>query len=478
MNSTRRHFLTQCGRTALGTLSLTFVSRAISATPKPKPNIVFFLVDDLGWADAGCYGNSFNETPNIDRLATQGMRFTDAYAACPVCSPTRASILSGQYPARLGLTDFISGHWRPYEKLRVPINRQQQLPLETISIPEVLKTAGYTSGAFGKWHLGGKGSMPEDHGFDTAVVTSGWGHFGNNSQPNQKWTKEQYLAEELTNLGEQFIEANRERPFFLYLSHFAVHIPLEARQDKVAKYEKKPKPKEGINNPVYAAMLEHVDDSLGRIMKKLDDLDLADNTLLVFFSDNGGLRQIYTGDGPLVTSNAPLRAEKGTLYEGGIREPLIVRWPGVVKPNSKSDALVSSVDLHPTFAEIAGIKVPEDYPLDGQSIVPVLSQKQDWKDRSIYWHYPHYHHSTPASAIREGDWKLLEFFEDERLELYNLKADIGETRNLAGQQKEKAQALLAKLEAWRESVRAELPIPNQDYDAKRAHEWGKNPGRA
>jgi len=470
----RREFLKAIGA---GAVALAVGSGAKAKPPARKPNFVFFLIDDLGWSDIGCYGNKFNETPNIDRLAAQGMRFTDAYAACPVCSPTRASIVSGQYPARVGIIDFIPGHWRPFEKLAVPINRQQYLSLKSVTIAESLKKAGYACGAFGKWHLGGRGRLPDAQGFDTMVVAGGGRHFGNSTTPNIHLTKDDYLAEAITARGVKFIEANKDRPFFLYVMHYAVHIPLQARKKLVAKYEKKPKPPTGINNPTYAAMIEHVDDGVGVILDKLDELKLADNTVVVFFSDNGGLRQHYKKIGPIVTTNAPLRDEKGTLYEGGIREPLIVRRPGKVKAGSVCGEVVTSVDFYPTFLDIAGVKRPADHVLDGESIAPLLARSGKLQREAVYWHYPVYHHSTPAGAIRQGPWKLIEFFDTgpSRLELYNLQDDIGESKDLAARMPDKVRELKRKLVAWRESVNARLPKKNPDYDPDKAAQWGRHP---
>lgn len=466
----RRNFLKSLGYIAAGS------SLPLYSSNSKKPNFVFILIDDMGWPDIGCYGNKFHETPNTDRLASQGMRFTDAYAACPVCSPTRASIISGQYPARVGITDFIPGHWRPYEKLRVPKNKQQYLPLEITTFAEALKPAGYTSGTFGKWHLGSKKHYPDKQGFDTMLVHSGR-HFKFRTFPPVKIKKDEYLSEFLTRQSEEFLETNKDKPFLLYLSHYAVHIPLEARDELIEKYKNKPAPPEGVNNPVYAAMVEHVDRSVGRILKKLDELNLSKNTVVFFFSDNGGLRQNYKKKGPIVSSNAPLRDEKGTLYEGGIREPLIVRWPGKVKSGSTCDTPVTSVDFYPTFLDIAGINNRTDQILDGQSILPLLKNSSSFKRDAIYWHYPHYHHSTPAGAIRQGNYKLIEFYEDGRLELYNLKKDIGEKNNLAEKMPEKTRKLKQKLEIWRKSVKCQMPIENPNYDPARAGEWGRHPDR-
>ena len=441
------------------------------------PNIVFILADDLGWADLPCYGNAFNEAPNLDRLAREGMRFTDAYAAGPVCSPTRASILSGQYPARCGITDFIPGYWLPYEKLRTPLNRQS-LPLEAVTLAEAMKPAGYACGMFGKWHLGGKPFYPDRQGFDAMLVSSGWGHFlpPAVTDPKLGVPEGSYLAEVLTERAERFLEENRRRPFFLLLNHFAVHIPLEARNALIEKYQAKPRPASGVNNPVYAAMVEHVDASVGRIVRKLDELGLADDTVVVFFSDNGGLYRetfVYKEYNP--TTNTPLRSEKGSLYEGGIRVPLVVRWPGTVKPGSLCREPVSSVDFYPTFLEMAGLDPPFGHPLDGRSLLSLWKEKGRPKRDAIYWHYPHYHHTSPAGAIRRGDWKLIEFFEDGRLELYHVREDMSERRNLAGVHPERAAGLRKKLAEWRVSVNADMPEPNPDYDPARRMELGRHP---
>lgn len=471
----RRHFLKTAAGIGLGAWSMP-AWNAFAQAPS-KPNILFILADDLGWADLGCYGNTYHETPNIDRLASEGMRFTDAYAACPVCSPTRASLMSGQYPAHVGVTDFITGHWRPYEKVLAPINRTQYLPEEVVTFAEALEPAGYVCGSFGKWHLGEPKIMPGMQGFKESVVTTGWAHFGNRSIPDIQIPKDKHLTEVLADKGIEFMRAHKDQPFCLYLSHFAVHIPLEARQETIHKYANKAEQNEEVCNPVYAAMLEHLDTSVGRLLDELDALGIADNTIVFFYSDNGGLHQMYTGQGPIVTSNAPLRGEKGTLYEGGIREPLIVRWPGHIAPGSECHKIVSTPDFYPTFLEVAATEKPSGAALDGESLAPLLNQTGNLQRDAVYWHYPHYHHSTPAGAIREGDWKLIEFYEDGRLELYNLRSDISEQTNLASQFPERAESLRAKLAAWRESVGAEMPTPNPDYDPARAHEWGKHPSR-
>jgi len=442
--------------------------RDASAGQRPeKPNIVFFLIDDMGWPDLGCYGNRFNESPTIDRLAAEGVRFTDFYAATPVCSSTRSTIQSGQYSARTGITDFIPGHWRPFEKLIVP-PIEPALPASLKTPGDVLKSVGYATGYFGKWHLGPeKTNGPDRRGYEVTARTlpKAFRQWRKGKPPGPK------RIDLLTDQAIWFIEHNKDRPFFLTVSHYAVHIPLEATPEAVEKFKKKPKPPTGVNNPVYAAMIENLDQSIARILEKLDELALTNRTVIVFTSDNGGLRTIYTGVGQDVSSNEPLRDEKGTLYEGGIRVPLIVRWPGVIRPGSVCREPTTTVDLMPTFCEIAGAELP-DQPIDGLSLVPLLrNPSTQLNRRAIYFHYPHYHHSRPAGAIRVGDWKLIEFFDGTPLELYNLKNDIGETHNLAPEMPEKAAQLQQMLVKWRKEVGARMPRPNPKYDPARAHEW-------
>ena len=423
-----------------------------------RPNFVFFLLDDLGWSDVSCYGSKYYDTPAIDRLAAEGMRFTDAYAACPVCSPTRASILTGRYPARLNLTDWIPGHKRANPPLLVPAFNQE-LPLAEVTIAESLRAAGYTSASIGKWHLGGEPFYPDKQGFDLNVGGTHKGQPPSYFSPYRIPTladgpKGEYLSDRLTDEAEKFIEANRQRPFFLYFPHFAVHQPIQARKDLAAKYAAKP-PDGKQNNATYAAMIESVDQSVGRILAKLQALGIADRTALFFMSDNGGLEP--------VTSNAPLRAGKGTLYEGGIREPLMVKWPGVVRPGSICSVPVTSTDFFPTILQMAGLPPEPAHHVDGLSLVPLLRGSGPITREALYWHYPHYHKTTPGGAIRAGRWKLIEYFEDGRLELYDLGADVGETTDLAARMPDKARALRAMLQAWRTSVGARMPTPNPDY---------------
>jgi arylsulfatase A len=430
---------------------------------RAKPNIVFLLIDDMGWPDLTCYGHQFHETPHIDSLARDGVKFTNFYAATPVCSSTRSTIQTGQYSARTCITDFIPGHFRPFEKLVVP-PIEHDLAQDIVTPGSALKAAGYATGYFGKWHLG---SHPDQLGYEVT---------------ERQLSKEFKLARQgksrgpksidfLTDATIWFIEKNRDRPFFVTLSHHAVHIPVEATPQSSKKYRDKEKPADGVNHPIYAAMTEDLDTSIGRIMGKLDQWGLNENTLVVFTSDNGGLRKIYTGVGEVISTNAPLRDEKGTLYEGGIRVPFIVRWPGVINPGSVCEEPTTTADLLPTFCEIAETKLP-DQPIDGMGMMTLLrNPTTSLKREAVFFHYPHYHHSRPASAIRAGDWKLIEFLDDGRLELYNLRDDIGEKNNLASSEPERAKQLQGRLANWRKETGARMPTKNAKFDPKRAHEW-------
>jgi arylsulfatase A-like enzyme len=455
--------------------------RIVNLQTHRKPNFVFILIDDLGWADVGCYGSSFYETPNIDKLAKEGMRFTSAYAAGPVCSPTRASIMTGKYPARLKLTNFLIGDRRG--KLN-PAHYVHQVSLEEVTIAEALKEAGYINCFVGKWHLGGKSYWPKDQGFDINIggTNSGapksyfWPQWQGN--PPIEGRPGEYLTDRLTDEALRFLEGNKDKPFLLYLSHYAVHLPLQAKQNMIEKYQAKgsnlPPSKiprflpEGNNqtrqmqdHPVFAAMVESMDESVGRVMKKLKELGIADNTIVIFTSDNGGTS---TAEGH-PTSNVPLRAGKGWLYEGGIREPLIIKWPGVTKPGSICDVPVVSTDFFPTMFEMAGLSTKPQQHIEGVSLVPLLKGKKSLDREAIFWHYPHYSNQGggPSGAVRAGDYKLIEFYEDNHLELYNLKEDISEKTNLVPQMPQETTKLHQMLKDWRKEVDAEMPTPNPDY---------------
>jgi arylsulfatase A len=454
---------------------LALAAPAALSAAVPRPNVIFLLLDDLGWRDFGCYGNTFHETPNLDKLAREGVRFTNAYAACCVCSPTRASILTGKYPARLRLTDWIPGRkqW-PSAKLLTPAF-EQQLPLGETTLAEALKPLGYATASIGKWHLGGQGFLPDQQGFDLNVAGNHRGspasYFGPFDLPNLNGgTKDDYLTEKLTDAADGFIErcAASKQPFFLYLPEYTVHIPLQARQAAIEKYRRKLDGRD-FPNPVYAAMVESFDIALGRIRAKLEELEIAGNTILIVTSDNGGLRYEGKSKQP-VTDNSPLRAGKGHLYEGGIREPLLVYWPGVTKGGAVIDDPVISTDYFPTILEMAGATGARG--VDGVSIAPLLRRRAAPRRNALYWHYPHYSNQggPPAGAIRSGDWKLIEFYEDGRLELFNLRDDISEKRNLFAKKPGIAADLHARLKTWRTDVNASMPKPNPAYDAATANQ--------
>ena len=466
----RRRFLETAAASA-------FAPQLPAPAPTRRLNFVFILIDDLGWRDVGFNGSRFYETPNIDRLAARGMRFTNAYAACPVCSPTRASIMTGKYPARLGLTNFLPGrHQLPFSKLVPPVSKQY-LPLEEVTIAEELKTVGYATAAIGKWHLGGARYYPERQGFDLNVGGTDSGsptsHFypqwaGNppiSAQPGS------YLADVLTDAAQDFIHKNSGSPFFLYLAHYGVHLPIEAKPEMARHYQGTADPKNPQHNPVYAAMVQSIDESVGRVARTIEDEKLTGNTVFIFTSDNGGLASAeYKGQ--TATSNAPLKAGKGFLYEGGIREPMFVVWPGVTAPGSVSEFPVISTDFYRTIAQMAGITKLKGDPRDGVSLVPTLRRNFAPARDAIFWHYPHYSNQggRPGAAIRLGDWKLLRWYEDNATELYNLRADPGEQKNLADTQAAKARGLDGLLDDWLHALKPEMPVPNPAYDPEQETE--------
>lgn len=445
---------------------------------REQPNIVFIFIDDLGWTDLGYMGSEYYETPNIDRLAKQGMIFTNAYANAANCAPTRASLLSGQYTPRHGVfTVANSARGKSENRRLVPTENRRKISLEKITIAEALKTVGYVSAAIGKWHVA---DSPLKQGFDLGIskysLGNGYekGHFNNNGE---------YLADRFTNEAVKFITENRDQPFFLYLAHDAVHTPIQAKEDVIAKY--KAKSAVGCHgNAVYAAMIESVDQSVGKINKTLEDLDLSENTILIFFSDNGG-HGTYT-------CQKPLRGGKGMFFEGGIRVPMFVYWPKTIKRNTKCDVPVIGTDFYPTFVELAGANYPENYPLDGKNILPLFQGGKSIGRDGLYWHFPAYlqsyeglqnesrdtiFRSRPVSVIRKDDWKLLMFHEEwvldggrenidsnNAIELYNLKNDIGEKNNLAETETKKRDELLEQLINWQNEIKAPIPsIANHEY---------------
>ncbi|PHS11200.1 MAG: hypothetical protein COA78_10200 [Blastopirellula sp.] len=504
---------------------------ASSIQAKPKhPSIVFFLVDDLGWRDVGCFGSSFYDTPNIDKLASESTKFTSAYAACHVCSPTRASILTGKYPARLGMTDWLFGRRDfPFQALST-VKTIQTIPDSEITLAEALKSHGYSTAIFGKWHLGEEPYGPTSHGFDVQIPkwNKGWPKAGYHAPFKLEGIFDKpgdYLTDRLTDEALKFIETNKEKPFFLYLSHYTVHDPIQGRKDLVEKYRKKLKQmkpasgpdfvlegnpdskkpltklqlaelikkpshkghnvlpqhtvkiKQHQDNVEFAGMVESMDESLGRVIAKLRELEIEDNTLVIFFSDNGGMSGANVGnpnriipnnklDVAFATSNLPLRGAKGWLYEGGVRVPMIVKWPGLAKQPAECDVPVISTDFYPSILEMAGLPALPQQHADGVSFTAALQDKP-FTRKPIYWHFPHYSNhgmQPPSGAVRAGDYKLIEYFENNTVQLFNLKNDIGEQTDLAATEPAKADELRTLLHQWRTEVGAKMNVSNPDYD--------------
>jgi arylsulfatase A len=448
------------------------LAAAETAAPRPA-NVIVILVDDMGQTDLSCYGSRFYETPHIDQLAKDGVRFANGYSACTVCSPTRAALLTGKYPARLRITDWITGHERPKAKLKIP-DWQKFLPFEEITLAEQFKAAGYATASIGKWHLtpalktGDEAYYPEKHGFDLNVGGYARGQPPSYVAPYKIPTLTEgpageFLTDREANEAVKFITANKDKPFFLYLPHYAVHTPLGGKPAVIAKYKEKAARLTDLKqtSAVYAALVESVDDALGTIRGALKDLKLADNTIIVFTSDNGGL--IMRNN--MATDNSPFRVGKGSAYEGGVRVPLIVHAPGATKPGIVETTPAITTDLYPTLLELAGVK-PMQSLVDGISLAPLLKSGTKPDRDAIFWHYPHYHPggATPYSAIRSGDFRLVHFYEDGRDELYDLANDVGESKDLAATQPERAKALRSRLDAWLKTVDAQLPTPNPAYD--------------
>ncbi len=445
-----------------------------------RPNIVLILADDLGWSDLACYGSDLHETPHVDGLAKQGVRFTNAYAASPVCSPTRASILTGKHPARLHMTIWReAAEQRGRRKVLEPITRGD-LPLEEVTLAEVLSSAGYYTAHVGKWHLGTAPYYPQPHGFAVNVGGTLWGapqtffYPFRGEQYFRDWRyvpdlepgeEGEYLTDRLTDKALEIVERVADRPFFLNLWYHSVHTPIEGKPELVAKYRDRVKPDAVHTNPDYAAMVQSLDENVGRVLAKLDQLGIADRTIVVFFSDNGGfVNTCKLHPGRAVTSNAPLRSGKGSVYEGGIRVPLVVRWPGVTSEGAESSEPVFSCDLYPTLIRAAGLTgdARHNQTVDGVDLRPLLDGSRAALDRkALHFHYPHYYPTTsPVSAVRSGNWKFIEYFEDDRTELYDLSSDVRETSNLVGERPDVAKRLQSELAAWRTSVEAQMPEAN------------------
>lgn len=504
-------------------------NRKTGTASQKKMNVVFFLVDDMGWSDIGVNGSKFYETPNIDAFAKQGVRFTNAYAACHVCSPSRGSILSGQYPARTGLTDWLPGRKNfPFQKLE-NVRSVQHMPYNITTLPEALKANGYQTGIIGKWHLGEDSASTSRQGFDMHIPSGynkGWPntYFPPYGMPGLvDGPPGEYLTDRMTTEALKYMEQHKDSPFFLYLAHYGVHDPIQGRPDLVKKYEAKLKKMHYTGNPYilegnpdtsgaasraelnnllsdkayqgfgnlpnrtvkikqfqdnvqFAAMVESIDESLGRVLAKLKELGIADNTIVIFVSDNGGMSGMNMGnpakkvaniklDKEFSTSNLPLRGGKGWFYEGGIREPMIVKWPGHGKTGAVSETPVIGTDFYPSIMDMLGLKVPTGQVLDGVSIAPLL-KGQPIAKRALYWHFPHYSNhglQSPGGAIRYGDYKLLEYFENNTVQLFNLKNDPGEQNDLAKAEPAKAKELTDMLHAWRKKVGAKMMVANPQY---------------
>ena len=444
-----------------------------------RPNIVLIVADDLGWRDLHGYGNDVVETPHLDKLADEGVKFTNAYASCTVCSPTRASLLTGKNPVTVGITDYIKGkqHARgpkPTERFLVP-EFNFHLPLKEKTLAEKLKEIGYTTASVGKWHLGGDGYLPTDQGFDINFAG------GENGMPPSyyyPYTSEKfkfqmhnmelgddslYLTDKLTKEAIQFINENKEDPFFLYVPYYTVHVPWEGRPDLVRKYEEKLAASNDslVWNPHFLAMIECMDENVGQIINTIEDHQLRENTLVIFVSDNGGL---YSRSGNQIhgSYNYPLRGGKGLLYEGGLRVPTIINWPSKIPGSQISEELVISTDIFTTIVDVVNQDL--DNPVEGVSLWSHLTDNTPVDNETFYWHYPHYHRTNPGSVIRDGDYKLIHFYEDDHVELYNLTEDIGEQNDLSETMPDKTQALYNKLHQWLEENDAKMPKPNPDYD--------------
>lgn len=475
-------------RTLLALLVST--SAAFAADPSRPPNVVLVMADDFGWADAGCYGSRFHQTPNIDRLAERGLRFTDYYAANPLCSPTRASVLTGQYPGRLRFTT-PSGHvpevvldpgirpkGPPNQKALIPETRTR-LPNEYVTVAEALKEAGYATAFVGKWHLGRAPYLPENQGFD--VVVGGRENPGPPPPGNYfaPWGIDTlptapagtHVTDVTTDAAIEFLRANRDRSFFLNYWPYSVHAPFQAEPELIEKHRKRVDPSDPQRCPTMAAMIEALDRNVGRLTAALDELGLADNTLLLFTSDNGG--NMYSDvEGEVPTSNAPLRGGKAMIYEGGIRVPMVAVWPGRIEPGKTTDAVACSIDLYPTLLEVAGRDPKPGQILDGVSLLATLTGGGRPDREALFCHFPHYTPATgnrPATSVRRGDWKLIRFHCDaddrsDRHELYNLRDDLGESTDLAAQRPDLGKELDALISKHLEETAALVPVPNPAYD--------------
>lgn len=464
------------------TLIMFFVFLGASTVgAKRPPNIVLLLADDLGWTGLRSFGSDFYETPNLDHLAGQGLKFTNAYSGCTVCSPTRASLMTGMYPARLRLTDFIAGQNRPYARMTIP-EWTRGLDEQWVTLAEALKAGGYRTIHVGKWHLDfprQKNPGSTSHGFDVShdKPRGTRGYFINDEKVKSLGLTSNYTTDYLTDKAVEEIDKSGDEPFFLYFAYHVPHTPIQGREDLVNYFKAKADPAAIHHNPTYAAMVKSLDLSVGRVLKSLEEKGLADDTLVVFISDNGGLTQRYgVHDG--FTENLPLRRGKGSAYEGGVRVPALARWPGVIREGEESETPIMTTDFYPTFLKAAGIvgDAGHNSQVDGVSLIPVFDDPAHDFKRDLFWHYPHYHAGGdgPYSAIRSGDWRLIEFLETGKLELYNLKYNLSESVNLAGRYPGKLDELKEKLDQWRNSVSAQMPTFNPNFDPDRQSEVGRS----
>ncbi|RLD76090.1 MAG: sulfatase [Bacteroidetes bacterium] len=444
-------------------------------TTESQVNVVFILADDMGWNQVKYHNiTGYYDTPNIDKISLEGMQFTNAYSAAPVCTPARASIMTGKYPARLHLTDYLPGNPYPYAKLKTEKQSENGLPLNEITLGELFKEQGYVTGHFGKWHLNkdknyklGRPGDPGSQGFDDVLSTV---KPEITADPN----KDPHHVKEITDRTISFIEKNKEEPFFAYVSHHVVHRPIMENKDLINSYKTKPNSESKVNNPIMGAMIERMDRSIGRILNKLEELNLSENTIIIFFSDNGGFK--YYQD------QAPLRGGKAMVFEGGIRVPLVIKWPGMIKPGTVSEFPVISNDFFPTLADIIGADYDKKS-IDGNSLTTILKGGSKIDREAIYWHYPHYHRQgyKPSGAIRMGDYKLIEWYErtaygeEHQVDLFNIKDDISENSNLADEKPELAKKMLDKLHKWLNDVGAQQMKVNSNYNFEKQYlpelEW-------
>lgn len=487
------HWLLACGILACGACP----TQAAASQPE-KPNILFILADDLGARDLSNEGSTYYESPNIDRIANIGMKFSRGYATCQVCSPSRASILTGKYPVNTGITTWIgdrSGEaWRNANRQdsHLPPDYEHELRASELTLVEVLRDAGYQTFFAGKWHLGGKGSWPEDHGF--MINKGGWrvggpgrgGYFAPFENPNlEDGPDGESLPIRLGRETAAFIDANRDKPFLAYLSFYSVHGPIQTSHALWEKYRDKAvaagpveerfffdrrlSVRQAQDCPIYGGMIESMDDAVGIVLKKLEEHGLMDNTIICFTSDNGG---VSSGDA-FSTCNLPLRGGKGRQWEGGIREPYYIYAPGITKAGSVTDVPASGIDWYPTLLELAGVSIPAEQAVDGVSLVPVL-KGESIEDRPLFWHYPHYGNQggEPSSILMENDWKLIYYHEDHRYELYNIASDVGEQKDLFAARLEQAQAMRVRLQQWLRATPAKFPKKDPQFDAaKRKARW-------